>query len=259
MSLWSRCPRTRSTPRSPRRWPERWCRSPPKRTTPSRSVASWPRSATRMPRPSPNRSPNPSPEPEKEPEPEPKPEPEPEPEARAEAGTQARTKAGAQAGTQARAETEPAAEAPSGDGSPYVTPLVRKLAAENDIDLASVKGTGVGGRIRKQDVVAAAEAKKAPAAQAPAAARRVAQGGARTCGCPCASARHHPEGQPDPSDHREEDARIPAGHSAVDADPRGRHDQDRGAAGTREERLRRARRCQPDVSAVHRPRSRSTR
>jgi 2-oxoglutarate dehydrogenase E2 component (dihydrolipoamide succinyltransferase) len=50
-----------------------------------------------------------------------------------------------------------------------VTPLVRKLAAENGIDLASVTGTGVGGRIRKQDVLAVAEAKKAPAA-APAAA-----------------------------------------------------------------------------------------
>ncbi|MDT5291624.1 MAG: hypothetical protein QOF88_6513, partial [Mycobacterium sp.] len=65
-----------------------------------------------------------------------------------------------------------AAAAPSDsagtDGSPYVTPLVRKLAGENDIDLASVKGTGVGGRIRKQDVLAAAEAKKAPAPSAPA-------------------------------------------------------------------------------------------
>ncbi|MBY6368675.1 2-oxoglutarate dehydrogenase, E2 component, dihydrolipoamide succinyltransferase [Rhodococcoides corynebacterioides] len=49
--------------------------------------------------------------------------------------------------------------------SPYVTPLVRKLAAENDVDLNSVTGTGVGGRIRKQDVLAAAEAKKAPATQ----------------------------------------------------------------------------------------------
>ncbi|WP_405678481.1 2-oxoglutarate dehydrogenase, E2 component, dihydrolipoamide succinyltransferase [Streptomyces sp. NBC_01511] len=55
----------------------------------------------------------------------------------------------------------------SGDDGAYVTPLVRKLAAENGVDLASVKGTGVGGRIRKQDVVAAAEAAKA-AAQAPA-------------------------------------------------------------------------------------------
>ena len=39
---------------------------------------------------------------------------------------------------------------------------MRKLATENNIDLATVKGTGVGGRIRKQDVLAAAEAKKAP-------------------------------------------------------------------------------------------------
>jgi 2-oxoglutarate dehydrogenase E2 component (dihydrolipoamide succinyltransferase) len=44
---------------------------------------------------------------------------------------------------------------------------VRKLAAENNIDLATIKGTGVGGRIRKQDVLAAAEAKKAPAAPEP--------------------------------------------------------------------------------------------
>ncbi len=51
----------------------------------------------------------------------------------------------------------------SSGSSPYVTPLVRKLAAENDVDLNSVTGTGVGGRIRKQDVLAAAEAAKAPA------------------------------------------------------------------------------------------------
>ncbi|MFE2296005.1 2-oxoglutarate dehydrogenase, E2 component, dihydrolipoamide succinyltransferase [Streptomyces sp. NPDC059452] len=61
--------------------------------------------------------------------------------------------------------------APSGDDGAYVTPLVRKLASENNVDLGSVKGTGVGGRIRKQDVVAAAEAAKAAAAApAPAAA-----------------------------------------------------------------------------------------
>ena len=60
--------------------------------------------------------------------------------------------------------------APAGDGSPYVTPLVRKLAVENSVDLAAVKGTGVGGRIRKQDVLAAAQAKQAPSATAPPAA-----------------------------------------------------------------------------------------
>ena len=45
----------------------------------------------------------------------------------------------------------------SGGDGPYVTPLVRKLAAEHGIDLASVTGTGVGGRIRKQDVLDAAQ------------------------------------------------------------------------------------------------------
>ncbi|WP_186777167.1 2-oxoglutarate dehydrogenase, E2 component, dihydrolipoamide succinyltransferase [Streptomyces salinarius] len=71
----------------------------------------------------------------------------------------------------AAAPAAPAAAQPVDDGA-YVTPLVRKLAAENGVDLSTVKGTGVGGRIRKQDVVAAAEAAKAapaPAAAAPAA------------------------------------------------------------------------------------------
>ncbi|MGW0020405.1 2-oxoglutarate dehydrogenase, E2 component, dihydrolipoamide succinyltransferase, partial [Rhodococcus sp. NPDC003382] len=70
----------------------------------------------------------------------------------------------------AAAPAAPAAAAPSGEATPYVTPLVRKLAAENNVDLSTVKGTGVGGRIRKQDVLAAAQAGKAPAAAAPAAA-----------------------------------------------------------------------------------------
>ncbi|MFE1443156.1 2-oxoglutarate dehydrogenase, E2 component, dihydrolipoamide succinyltransferase, partial [Streptomyces sp. NPDC058739] len=64
----------------------------------------------------------------------------------------------------------PASAAQDTDEGAYVTPLVRKLAAENGVDLGSVKGTGVGGRIRKQDVLAAAEAAKAAAAPAPAAA-----------------------------------------------------------------------------------------
>jgi len=45
----------------------------------------------------------------------------------------------------------------------YVTPLVRKLAAERGVDLATVNGTGVGGRIRKQDVIDAAKALVPPA------------------------------------------------------------------------------------------------
>ncbi|WP_344079748.1 2-oxoglutarate dehydrogenase, E2 component, dihydrolipoamide succinyltransferase, partial [Streptomyces crystallinus] len=70
---------------------------------------------------------------------------------------------------QAPAAPAPAPAATSGDDGAYVTPLVRKLASESGVDLGAVKGTGVGGRIRKQDVLAAAEAAKA-AAPAPAAA-----------------------------------------------------------------------------------------
>ena len=69
----------------------------------------------------------------------------------------------------------PAAAAPvsSGASGSYVTPIVRKLAKDKGVDLSSVTGTGVGGRIRKQDVEAAAkaaeEARAAAAAPAPAA------------------------------------------------------------------------------------------
>lgn len=56
--------------------------------------------------------------------------------------------------------------APAADGEAYVTPLVRKLAKDNGIDLSTVKGTGVGGRIRKQDVQAAIAAKGSAAAPA---------------------------------------------------------------------------------------------
>jgi len=54
---------------------------------------------------------------------------------------------------------------PSGD-SPYVTPLVRKLAAEHGVPLEAVVGTGVGGRVRKQDVLEAARAQRAAEAAA---------------------------------------------------------------------------------------------
>jgi 2-oxoglutarate dehydrogenase E2 component (dihydrolipoamide succinyltransferase) len=57
-------------------------------------------------------------------------------------------------------DDRPAGSAPA--GAPYVTPLVRKLAAENAVDLSALAGSGVGGRIRKQDVIAAAESMKAP-------------------------------------------------------------------------------------------------
>ena len=68
-----------------------------------------------------------------------------------------------------------AADAVSGaESSGYVTPLVRKMANEAGVDLSTVKGSGLGGRIRKQDVQQAIDAQKsaaaAPASSAPAAA-----------------------------------------------------------------------------------------
>ena len=65
--------------------------------------------------------------------------------------------------TKPAAQAIPSAPVPEGT---YVTPVIRKLAADSGVDLASVKGTGVGGRIRREDVVAAAEAAKAAAAAA---------------------------------------------------------------------------------------------
>lgn len=54
----------------------------------------------------------------------------------------------------------PVAAAPvaSGSDAGYVTPLVRKLAAEIGIDLSKIAGTGVGGRIRKDDILSATSA-----------------------------------------------------------------------------------------------------
>ena len=65
----------------------------------------------------------------------------------------------------------PAASQVSNDDA-YVTPIVRKFASENNVDLSKVKGTGIGGRIRKEDVLAAAPkaavvSQSSPVASAP--------------------------------------------------------------------------------------------
>ncbi|MFT4123719.1 MAG: 2-oxo acid dehydrogenase subunit E2, partial [Microbacteriaceae bacterium] len=61
------------------------------------------------------------------------------------------------------ASTAAPAEAYAG----YVTPIVRKLANERGVDLSTLSGTGVGGRIRKQDVLDAAVAAPAATPAAP--------------------------------------------------------------------------------------------
>ena len=68
----------------------------------------------------------------------------------------------AQAASSAPVAATPAAAT----GTAYVTPIVRKLARELGVDLASVSGTGVGGRVRREDVEAAARAAAAVSAPA---------------------------------------------------------------------------------------------
>jgi pyruvate dehydrogenase E2 component (dihydrolipoamide acetyltransferase) len=108
---------------------------------------------------------------EKEPEPEPEekkePEPEPEPEEKKEPEPEPEREKEAEPAPAAQEDSEPAG---GGDGPGYVTPLVRKMAAQHNVDLAQLTGTGVGGRIRKQDVLDAAAKAQQPAAAAPAAA-----------------------------------------------------------------------------------------
>ena len=63
------------------------------------------------------------------------------------------------------AAAAPVVEAPAVvTGSAYVTPIVRKLARELGVDLATVSGTGVGGRVRREDIEAAAAAARAAVA-----------------------------------------------------------------------------------------------
>ncbi|MEU1644477.1 2-oxoglutarate dehydrogenase, E2 component, dihydrolipoamide succinyltransferase [Micromonospora zamorensis] len=135
--------------------------------------------------------PEPKPEPKAEAKPAPKAEPKPEPKveeptpgmsynepaAETESSAQpAKTEQASQPAAAASTPPRPSAPAQGGgeEAAGYVTPLVRKLAGEHGVDLSSLNGTGVGGRIRKQDVLEAAEkakaAKAAPAAAQPAAA-----------------------------------------------------------------------------------------
>jgi 2-oxoglutarate dehydrogenase E2 component (dihydrolipoamide succinyltransferase) len=90
------------------------------------------------------------PAPPAEPKPEPKPEPEPEPKAKPEPAP------------------APAAEAPKGDGNgKLLSPVVRRLIAEHGLDPSRIKGTGAGGRVTRNDVLAVVES--GPKAAAPAA------------------------------------------------------------------------------------------
>jgi pyruvate dehydrogenase E2 component (dihydrolipoamide acetyltransferase) len=189
-------------------------------SAPASEAGSAPASADEhaaAPEPEPAQQAAPEPEPEPEPEParvESKPRPAPAPasapaattgQAPAPAAAPARSSATATApDTTAPDTTHPNTTHPnttareatqSADGDEeavgtYVTPLVRKLAAEHGIDLSSVEGTGVGGRIRKSDVLAAADkASQEAAAPPPAAVTAAATAPAAPAATPAPSAK----------------------------------------------------------------------
>jgi 2-oxoglutarate dehydrogenase E2 component (dihydrolipoamide succinyltransferase) len=91
----------------------------------------------------------------------------------------------------------------------YVTPLVRRLASENGVDLSTVTGTGVGGRIRKSDVLAAADRAAEAAREAEATERSQAAQAARTAPAGSVTTAGPAETQP-------------VGESVASADARGR-------------------------------------
>ena len=93
------------------------------------------------------------------------------------------------------AQAAEAAPAPSVAASKaYVTPIVRKLARDKGVDLSAVTGTGVGGRIRKQDVEAAAKA--AQEAREAAEAAQAARAAASAAPAPAAAGGAVPSSKP---------------------------------------------------------------
>ncbi|MBG6063968.1 2-oxoglutarate dehydrogenase, E2 component, dihydrolipoamide succinyltransferase [Micromonospora ureilytica] len=167
--------------------------------------------------------PEPKPEPKAEAKPAPKAEPKPEPKveeptpgmsynepaAETESSAQpAKTEQAAQPAASTSTPPRPSAPAPGAgeEAAGYVTPLVRKLASEHGVDLAALNGTGVGGRIRKQDVLEAAEkAKAAKAAPAPA-----AQPAAAPSAAPA-----KPAAKPQPSGKRGTTEKLPRIRKAI--------------------------------------------
>ncbi|KAB1931813.1 2-oxoglutarate dehydrogenase, E2 component, dihydrolipoamide succinyltransferase [Micromonospora sp. ALFpr18c] len=126
-----------------------------------------------------------------------------EPAAETESSAQpAKTEQAAQPSAPTSTPPRPSAPAQGGgeEAAGYVTPLVRKLASEHGVDLSTLNGTGVGGRIRKQDVLDAAEkAKAAKAAPAPA---------AQPAAAPSAAAAK-PAAKPQPSAKRGTTEKLP--------------------------------------------------
>ena len=136
-------------------------------------------------------------------------------------------------------------------GGRLLSPLVRRLAAEHGIDVTTVPGTGVGGRIRREDMENAIAAGPTKAAPAPPAAP------AATPSAPRASQGRHR--RPGRNGAAQQDASDPRGHAQDVADPR-RIGVDIGGSGFRQCRtgahgvqsaVQEGDRCVVELSAVH--------
>ena len=117
--------------------------------------------AAPTPTPAPAPVPAPTPAPTLAPAPAPAPVPAPAPAPTPAPAPVATTPVVAAPSAPARATEAPAPSASAVASAAYVTPIVRRLAREKGVDLTTVTGTGVGGRIRRQDVEAAAKALEA--------------------------------------------------------------------------------------------------
>ena len=123
------------------------------------------------------------------------------------------------------------------------SPLVRKIAKDNNVDLGQVSGTGSAGRITKQDILGHLE------------------GRARKAGCGCANpglsasrssaARRSRSDDQDARHHREAHGREQADQSARAHRLQGGHDAHRAPAREGEVEVRAAQRCEADLHAVH--------
>ena len=124
------------------------------------AAAPEPEAAAPTPAPEPvaAAAPEPTPIPEPSPPPEPAPEPTPAPEPVAAAAPEP------PAPTQPPADTAPAAaSAPDSDGTTRMTPAVRRLVREHGIDITKLRGSGAGGRVTREDVLAFVAAGAVPA------------------------------------------------------------------------------------------------
>ena len=117
----------------------------------------------------------------------------------------------------------------------YVTPLVRKIAAQHGVDLARIIGTGVGGRIRKQDVLdAAAKAKDAGPGRGPGGRSRAApRRAAAPAAGPVAAARQDRADDAAAQGHRPAHGRVAADLGPAHQGGRGRRDGHLRACATR--------------------------